>query len=84
MLVESVKMKCGICGDECEAYGNNPAPLVDSGRCCRECDVRFVTPVRIIGDHLNARDLQLVLAVARLGAQGVRLLRLEEDCRGRG
>lgn len=37
---------CCICGKEYHDYGANAMPLVD-GRCCKECDSRFVIPSRI-------------------------------------
>ena len=37
---------CCICGKPYHDYGANAMPLVD-GRCCKECDRRFVIPSRI-------------------------------------
>lgn len=39
--------KCVICGKEIKGYGNNPAPVEDSGRCCDDCNKRVVIPARI-------------------------------------
>ena len=45
---ESVERKvCCICGEEFEEYGNNPAPIKDSGKCCDGCNLKFVIPARI-------------------------------------
>ena len=44
--------KCCLCGIEFYGYGNNPYPLCDvndcDGRCCNECDNKYVIPSRII------------------------------------
>ena len=29
---------CVICNEVCEGYGNNPAPLVNEGKCCDDCN----------------------------------------------
>ena len=39
--------KCCLCGKEYNHFGNNTLPIKD-GRCCDECDLRFVVPIRII------------------------------------
>lgn len=45
---EAVERKiCCICGEEYEGYGNNPAPVRDSGKCCDGCNLKFVVPARI-------------------------------------
>ena len=45
---ESVERKvCCICGEEFEEYGNNPAPVKNSGKCCDGCNLKFVIPARI-------------------------------------
>jgi hypothetical protein len=36
---------CPFCGGRYEGWGNNPAPLV-GGRCCDECNLALVVPVR--------------------------------------
>jgi len=39
-------MKCCLCGNKIEGYGNNAQPLKD-GRCCDFCDTIKVIPHRI-------------------------------------
>ena len=39
-------MKCVICGDEIDGYGNNAKP-VNTGPCCDECNDEFVIPQRL-------------------------------------
>jgi hypothetical protein len=36
---------CSICLAEYSNYGNNAWPF--AGRCCDECDARYVNPVRL-------------------------------------
>ena len=37
---------CCLCGEEFEGYGNNPAPLKESGECCDHCYTEKVIPAR--------------------------------------
>lgn len=39
-------MKCVICGKEIQGYGNNAIPL-KKGRCCDDCNIKYVIPKRI-------------------------------------
>ena len=43
------KYTCVLCGDEQYDLGNNPKPLMSSGKCCDKCDMIFVTPARLLG-----------------------------------
>lgn len=38
---------CCICGERTSGYGNNPAPVSEIGKCCDDCNVRFVLPARM-------------------------------------
>lgn len=38
---------CCICGEEEVGYGNNPAPVKESGECCDACNRKFVIPARL-------------------------------------
>lgn len=40
--------RCVICGKEFSAYGNDPWPLKENGKCCDKCDFEFVVPIRIL------------------------------------
>ena len=42
-----MKKTCCLCGKEFEGYGNNPAPLKDSGECCGRCNAEKVIPARL-------------------------------------
>lgn len=44
------KYKCCFCGNMCDGWGNNPAPLKEDGknRCCDLCNKDIVVPVRVI------------------------------------
>ena len=42
-----MKNKCCLCGEEFEGYGNDPAPLKDSGECCDRCNAEKVIPARL-------------------------------------
>lgn len=39
--------KCCFCGCVIEGYGNNPAPVKKTGRCCDICNYAVVLPARI-------------------------------------
>jgi len=40
--------KCCICKELIkEEYGNNPAPIKTSGKCCKSCNNKVVIPARI-------------------------------------
>lgn len=40
-------IKCIICGNEITNQGNNPFPVVDYGRCCDNCNLKYVIPARV-------------------------------------
>ena len=42
-----MKKTCCLCGVEFEGYGNNPAPVKESGECCDRCNAEKVIPVRL-------------------------------------
>lgn len=42
-----MKNKCCLCGEEFEGYGNDPAPLKESGECCDRCNAEKVIPARL-------------------------------------
>ena len=41
-----MKKICCLCGEEFEGYGNDPAPLKESGECCDRCNAEKVLPTR--------------------------------------
>ena len=53
----TTRKKCCICGGAIEQKfhdgvmywdkGENAEPLVEGGRCCKECNLNFVVPVRM-------------------------------------
>jgi hypothetical protein len=49
--VEAIK-QCSICTRSYTGWGNNAAPF--EGRCCDDCNARFVLPARI--DRMKAWD----------------------------
>ena len=53
--------ECSVCGGHYDGFGNNAAPF--PGRCCNDCDNRFVIPARILG----VDDVSLLIHFARLG-----------------
>ena len=70
---------CGICGGPYDRLGNNARPF--EGRCCDECDDRFVTPARTF--NIGYRfTLKLLAAVAKLGRLNV-LMRAEMEAQRR-
>ena len=42
-----MKKTCCLCGEEFEGYGNDPAPLKESGECCDRCNAEKVIPARL-------------------------------------
>ncbi len=38
--------KCCICGKKIKGYGNEAYPVKEGGRCCDECNIKVVIPVR--------------------------------------
>ncbi len=42
-----VNKTCCICGKEFMGYGNNPTPVKEKGRCCDECNGKYVIPKRL-------------------------------------
>lgn len=38
---------CILCERDYEGYGNNPAPLAQTGRCCDHCNTTLVIPYRM-------------------------------------
>lgn len=54
--------KCSICGKTFRGFGNNPEPFVHYGRCCDDCNRRYVVPFRIMltfQDELNRKGAKL-------------------------
>ena len=41
-------MKCCICKNEIDGFGNNPQPYKKRGRCCDDCNSYYVIPYRIL------------------------------------
>jgi len=41
------KKKCCICKKDFYGEGNNPDPVMKSGRCCNECNFTKVLPARL-------------------------------------
>lgn len=44
--VKGMKRVCCICGKEFYGYGNNPEPYMSNGRCCDDCNEKYVIPSR--------------------------------------
>lgn len=42
-----MRKTCCLCGEEFEGYGNDPAPLKESGECCDRCNAEKVIPARL-------------------------------------
>lgn len=42
------EQKCCICGRMFKGYGNNPVPVKATGRCCDDCNSKYVIPARIM------------------------------------
>ena len=39
-------IKCVICGEHFYGFGNDPAPVKNTGRCCDDCNSLIVVPAR--------------------------------------
>ena len=50
-------MKCNICKNEIEGYGNNPWPICRpddyNSKCCDECNTNYVIPMRILSSKYS-------------------------------
>ena len=55
-------MKCSFCGKEIVGYGNSPSPL-EGGRCCDECNMKIVMPVRCFLGTLEHRNYALLIKI---------------------
>lgn len=55
-------MKCSLCGKEIVGYGNSPSPL-EGGRCCDECNMKIVMPVRCFLGTLEHRNYALLIKI---------------------
>lgn len=45
--VSEKQFKCVICNENSKGWGNNPAPVKESGRCCDKCNGKEVIPARL-------------------------------------
>ena len=57
--------RCSICGDAYIDHGNNADPF--PGRCCTDCDNRFVIPARILGIGPDSAYIAVLTRIAQLG-----------------
>ncbi len=53
-------MKCSICGKEITRYGNSIYPL-EGGRCCDECNMKVVMPVRVFIETTPKKNYALLI-----------------------
>ena len=53
-------MKCSICGKEIVGYGNSIYPL-EGRKCCDECNMKVVMPVRIFIRSLPKRNNAMLI-----------------------
>ena len=47
------KKTCVLCKQKFEGHGNNPAPLLEEGRCCDDCNVNTIIPVRVMEEVIG-------------------------------
>jgi len=55
MYDEHIKTPCCICDELFEGYGNNPAPVMNKGKCCDDCNSNIVIPARI-REMMSSKD----------------------------
>ena len=53
-------MKCCVCGKEIKGYGNSPSPL-NGSKCCDECNLNVVVPLRIFLRGLEKQEYALLV-----------------------
>lgn len=53
-------MKCCICGKEIDGYGNSVSPL-NGSKCCDDCNLRVVVPLRIFLRSLDTQEYALLV-----------------------
>ncbi len=57
-------MKCVICGKEIEnpygftVVGCNPDPVKNHGRCCTDCNWKYVIPMRVLQSGIADAELR--------------------------
>lgn len=52
---------CVLCSKKTKGWGNNPAPVAESGLCCDDCNTTKVTPTRLkiaAGEPYMTYDMQ--------------------------
>ena len=57
-------MKCCVCGKEIKGYGNSPSPL-NGSKCCDECNLNVVVPLRIFLRGLEKQEYALLVKEKR-------------------
>lgn len=60
-------MTCSICGGAYTGAGNHAHPF--EGRCCDDCDNRWVTPARILRVDPGSALIPILREFARLGSR---------------
>ena len=58
-------MKCSFCGKEIVGYGNSTSPL-EGHKCCDECNIKIVMPVRCFIGTLEHRNYALLIKPDRV------------------
>jgi len=53
-------MKCTICGKEIKGYGNSAYPVTE-GKCCEDCNMKVVLPVRIFNANINSSEWAMII-----------------------
>ena len=57
-----MKKTCCLCGVEFEGYGNNPAPVKESGECCDRCNAEKVLTARcealLVSGEISAKTVK--------------------------
>ena len=59
------KYHCCLCGKENCGYGNNPQPIENDGRCCDECNAKYVIPTRFMLATSGASPIRKVRPEAK-------------------
>ena len=67
------RVNCVLCGSRIPEpvvlHGHSPAPILDEGKCCRECNSSYVLAVRVMPEEYKAQ-IQSTIREAKSASSG--------------
>ena len=55
------KFECVFCGKEINGYGHNPAPVLDDGRCCWDCNLNIPLKRRLSLSGMSDKQVDKII-----------------------